>query len=323
MITDVFLKRYPETWYPGYSMPRRIQVLLRQAAQIVGYDICPFLCDREDFFQRVHGFLAREVGDTIADQSAYLESSFEAVCLRCLMETYSVHVSHGTMDAFVKTRLSLIELVFREFEKEVTSGSTSGNVALVGYLKKQFGSVKNDNESPTREALRRAVDELNYRMREAGVLLHYHNGMIQRAEDSLTTENVHEPFWELVKEVKWVNVDSDMKEAIDRRDTAGRDAVLYALKALESTIKIISDDRGWTRGNERGAANYIDNLVSAGNGRFIDPWEAEGLKLLFSKLRNPHGHGPGSAPQPSLSLQQTTWAIEAAMSWIKSLVHRL
>jgi hypothetical protein len=64
-------------------------------------------------------------------------------------------------------------------------------------------------------------------------------------------------------------IDSDMKEAIDRRDTGSRDAAVYALKALESVLKIISDEKGWTRGNERGAANYIDNLVSSTNGRVI------------------------------------------------------
>ena len=112
------------------------------------------------------------------------------------------------------------------------------------------------------------------------------------------------------KRTKFRNVDMDMKEAIHRRDTKSRDAVFYALKALESTIKIISDDKGWTRGTERGAANYVDNLVSSENGRFIDVWEADMLKKTFSELRNPYGHGPGSSPQPNLTEQQEQWVIE-------------
>jgi len=56
-----------------------------------------------------------------------------------------------------------------------------------------------------------------------------------------------------------VNVETDIKEAIDRRDTNGRDAPFYAMRALESALKIISDEKGWTTGREKGASNYIDN----------------------------------------------------------------
>jgi hypothetical protein len=71
------------------------------------------------------------------------------------------------------------------------------------------------------------------------------------------------------------------------------------------------------------SSNYIDNLVSANNGRFIEVWESDQLKALFRELRNSHGHGPGSAPQPNLSPEQEQWVIENAMIWIKSLVRRM
>lgn len=38
----------------------------------------------------------------------------------------------------------------------------------------------------------------------------------------------------------------DVTEAIDRRDTGRRDPSFSAAKALESTIKIVSDEKGWT-----------------------------------------------------------------------------
>ena len=160
-------------------------------------------------------------------------------------------------------------------------------------------------------------------MNEARIPFHYHNRIFQYGTDHVTESQVYEPFWTIVKDEKWQNIDIDIKEAIDRRDSKGRDAALYALKALESTIKIISNDNGLSRGTERGAANYIDNLVSAANGRFIDVWESEQLKALFRDLRNPHGHGPGSAPQPALSGHQESWIIECSMIWIKSLINRI
>ena len=114
-----------------------------------------------------------------------------------------------------------------------------------------------------------------------------------------------------------------MKEALDRRDASDRDPVFYAARALESCIKIICQQKGWTHGGERGAHNYIDNLAAAKNGPFIKAWERDALKTFFTEIRNPLGHGPGSAEMPELAPTQTSWAIENCMSWIKSLVVRL
>jgi hypothetical protein len=87
-----------------------------------------------------------------------------------------------------------------------------------------------------------------------------------------------------------------MKEAIDLRDTGGRDPAFYAVRSLESTIKIISGEKQLTTGKEKGAHNYIDNLRGA---KLIEMWEMEALKDFFTKVRNPFGHGPGAAPMPT------------------------
>jgi hypothetical protein len=123
-----------------------------------------------------------------------------------------------------------------------------------------------------------------------------------------------------VADPKWKNVDHDMKEAIDLRDANGRDPAFYAAKALESTVKIISDERQLSNGKERGAANYIDNLK---RGSVIEDWEADTLKAFFSKIRNPLGHGPGAGTMPNLNKQQTDWAIETCMTWAKTLIRRM
>jgi len=138
----------------------------------------------------------------------------------------------------------------------------------------------------------------------------------------LTAAQIETPFWTLISDPKWKNVDHDMKEALDRRDSAKDDAAFFALKALESTIEIVSDDLRVTRGTERGASEYIDNLVGSQNGRYIEVWEAEALKQLFRKIRNAQGHGPGSAKPLLLTIHQSTFVIETAMAWVKSLVRR-
>ena len=83
---------------------------------------------------------------------------------------------------------------------------------------------------------------------------------------------------------------------------------------------LLSDEKQLTTNKEKGAHNYIDNLMGA---KLIEVWEMEALKHFFTKVRNPFGHGPGAAPMPSLTDQQTNWAIENSMIWIKSLIRRM
>jgi hypothetical protein len=131
------------------------------------------------------------------------------------------------------------------------------------------------------------------RMRQAGYWLHYHNGFIQRSIDPVVENQIEEPLWDLVSEATWKNVDVDMKEAIDRRDNGDRDPAFYAARALESTIKIISDKNGWSHGGERGAHNYIENLGSQRANQCTKGWEANALKDFFTHVRNPLSHGRG------------------------------
>ncbi len=317
MITDVFAKRYPqEMVWGGDGLPKAVATLLRQLAHVVIYDILPRVKNAESLCEAAHNQLARELGLFALEQGA----SFQERCGRFLVASYDLwNDSHRSPDFFFKGRISLVELMLREAERRSAKSALSSGKST-SMLAKAL-AIDLENQS-AREAVRQAVAEINQRFQEAGMPLHYHSGVIQRVDDLLATTIVAEPFWAILGDPLWKNVDIDMKEALDRRDGGGRDAPLYALKALESTIKIISDKRSLTKGSEKGAAHYIDNLVSAKNGRFIEVWEADALKALFSWVRNPHGHGPGSEEMPSLSLAQQNWVIESAMSWIKSLVIR-
>lgn len=312
MITDVFHKRYPRVFWFRDGVPHEMHVFLRQAAQIVFQDLSEPVADIKDVCSNAYGKLIRELGHGLTPGRDIVDTCFGSIC-----EPYDVwNNAHGSSENFVAYRFSLIELLFATIEKEITTPKSLSS----GLFKKAGDPTINDYAVT---ALRNAVHELNHRAREARIPFDYHNGLLQRTSDDATQSQVHEPFWQLVSDAKWQNIDTDIKEAIDRHDQQGRDVALYALKALESTIKIISDEKGWSRGSERGAANYIDNLVSSNNGRFIEVWESEQLKALFRDLRNPHGHGPGSAPQPSLTAEQEQWIIETAMIWIKSLVRRM
>lgn len=243
---------------------------------------------------------------------------------------------HPDPDRFIKERLSFIELAFRLRGEEVSAINASFPRALseASRLENEYAQRRifapgqhidgvREFNARMNETFAAQVSELNERFRRGRAPLNYHNGFIQVATDNLIEKNIAKPFWDLVADPLWGNVDIDMKEALDRRDSNDKDPALFAGKALESAIKIISDKKGWTHGKEKGASNYIDNLVSKANGGFISVWEGDMLRDYFNKVRNTLGHGPGSAPMPVLTAEQTDWAIETAMSWVRTLIRRM
>lgn len=312
MISDVFYTRYEHSFFYSDDVPPEFHILFTQIGHIIFEDICEKFEIPISIFSTAHRKLAREIGLGALGPG----KSDDDVCGRLLFERYALwNDRHGGTDYFIRIRISLIELIFRELEAFAGQYKESNGKSL-------FSSSKTINRSELMAAISTAIDEMNARFARSGIDLHYHSGFIQFSDNNLVTKEIEDSFWKLLKEAKWKNVDIDIKEAIDCRDNGRRDAAFYACKALESTIKIISAEKKLTTGQEKGAANYIDNLVSSKNGRIIDVWEADILKTLFSKVRNPHGHGPGEEQMPDLPLYQETMIIENAMSWIKSLIKR-
>jgi len=354
MLTDIFAARYAAVplWNNFGEAERR---LLVQAFHIVKDHLFPFYTQEgkerdgaKATWTSMHDRLKIELGlrelgpqgsfgkTTLFgnEQSIWQPISMLYVCEGFVCAPYN---GQASADTFIKERLSFIEIAFRDREKELAKLNAElpakvVKAALDAKLSPPRGQIRVPGDPMEgikawnriqNETFKGYVDELNERFRQAGARLHYHNGFIQMSDDEQIQQQVETPFWALVNEPKWANVDTDIKEAIDRRDSGGRDPAFYAAKALESTIKIISGEKGWTHGGERGAHGYIDNLAGVRNGAFISKWEQTSLKGFFSDVRNELGHGPGGEPMPELTAQQTDWAIEFCMSWIKSLIKRM
>ncbi len=283
MIHDLFLRRYPNQIYWADRPTPAMHRLLTQIAHIIFSDLAPKLRLDRGFFQDVHDALARELGQG----KLIAAPTYDAICGEFLTEAYDLwNDRHGTADAFLKARLSLVELLFRAVEDRVRPPiSASASHALLSRSEEPLPA-----SAGAEAAVDAAIRELNGRFREARMGLHYHNGIIQFSNDDLTESRTAEPCWSLLRDPKWANVDSDLKEALNRADGGRADAAFHAAKALESTIKIISDEQGWTTGKERGAAAFIDNLVSQRNGRFLEPWgrrDAEGVLRPCPKSARP------------------------------------
>lgn len=340
MLVDIFARRYDGLVLRD-SFDINDRRILLQSFRILEEDIYPYYYDGKErpesvaFWTALHSTLSRELGlkelssqwfsyTTKWNGNDHIQTHKRTMVAVC--ESWMTQELTGTPDVFIKERLSLIEIGFRSKENDLASMNakeiSEGEIILASLS--QFGNGK-DGARARREKkvkdFQASVEELNTRFRQAGYPLNYHNGFIQLVSDDLVQTEVETPFWSLLTSPKWKNVDSDMKEALDLRDRDGKNSAFFAAKALESTIKIISDAKGWTQGNERGAHNYIENLSSKKNS-YIDEWESFSLKGFFSSVRNKLGHGPGSSIMPNLSQSQTEWAIEFCMIWIKSLIKR-
>lgn len=348
MLTDIFLNRYADVvlWEIFEEKDRRFLV---QAFRIVSEQLYPYWTVEgkesawaKGNWEAIHDKLSMELGlEELSARAFSLNRpsgwpsvhfhTMDIVCRNFVLANYDGSVS---ADRFMKERLSFFEIAFRHRAEEMEASHAErlaklhaerprpqprGGIRLPGDPLKAHQALV-DRET---QEFRSAVDELNARMRQAGYELHYHNGFIQRSVDPVVEDQIEQPFWDLVSDARWKNVDLDMKEAIDRRDNGDRDPAFYAARALESTIKIVSDLSGWSHGGEKGAHNYIDNLGSQRAGQFIKDWEMAELKNFFTRIRNPLGHGPGSEEMPALSPEQTDKAIEFCMSWIKSLIRRM
>lgn len=350
MLTDIFAYRYLETpiWNTFDENSRR---LLVQGFRIVSEQVFRYYdfngnasSESKEKWNSLNKQLAMELGlkdlsPTVYGfynpQKKWVGGTYSelSVCENFVCADFDGSVS---ADQFIKERLSFIEIAFRLRDAEIDAINANLPKALreASIQTKQVPTrgirIPGDRveavlarNKTLNDQFEASCNELNQRFKQGRMKLHYHNGFIQIAEDALTTEEIEQPFWNLVKDQVWQNVDHDMKEALDLRDSNGRDPAWYAAKALESTIKIISDEKGWSRGKERGAVNYVDNLRSKANGEFINGWERESLAEYFSNVRNPFGHGAGSDKMPELSASQTDWAIEFCMIWIKNLIKRM
>lgn len=353
MLTDIFAYRYMD--HPIWTSYTEVeQRLLNQAFGVVKEAFPYFNSEGKEVeinklkWKALHDQIARELGMDELSRRYYSYTqknslgheypvqdfwNWEHVCGQFVKAEFPT--THLDADRFVKERLSFIELAMRLrgediyqlnnrlpqaiAEAESRDRMPSRGMRIPGSA---VDGVKAWNQ--TQNAIYNAqVSELNERFRRSRAPLTYHNGFIQVSMDEVIERNIAKPFWDLVATPLWENVDIDIKEAIDRRDSNDKDPALFAAKALESAIKIVSDTKGWTRGTESGASNYIDNLVSKANGSYLCAWEGEILRDYFRKVRNSLVHGPGSEPMPVLSIPQTDWAIETAMSWVRSLARRM
>lgn len=343
MLTDIFANRYRNLpLWTAYTETE--QRLLTQCFLVLSQDLVPYWTSdhRADEnaaaeWRQINSLLSRELGvQSLSDTHYWVNSHIAGqrnavsynpmdIAKNFVLRVDQTVVDHP--DLQIKNRISLIEIALRRFlaktvELERQNPPPPSNETILGSVARTRSPFGRFAATQSRARIDQATAEVNERFRQANCPLVFNNGNIQVNLDQTVTEIVAQPFWRLLSDQRWSNVDLEMREAIDRRDSNSPDAAFHASKALESAIKVVSTERHWNRGTENGAAQYVDNLVSAANGRFIEVWQADALRQIFREVRNPLGHGAGSEPPVIPTSADTDWAISNCMTWIRWLVRR-
>jgi hypothetical protein len=147
-----------------------------------------------------------------------------------------------------------------------------------------------------------SIEELNIRFKEHGLGYQYEKGEIIRVDSQLLHANVVKPAIELLHDTDYAGAQQEFLNAYEHyRHGKHKEALNEALKALESTMKVICDKRKWSYGTGDTSKQLIDICCKKG---LIPIFWQQNMAALRSLLeggvptgRNKlSGHGQGSTP---------------------------
>src|SRR5207253_8822533 len=228
MFIDIFARRYEGTTLrEGFE--DRDRRLLVQVTRILTEDVCPYPADAKEgsvadtFWNPLHSRLSRELGLTeLAPEWVFWTSKWNGnevqqsyknnPLKRC--EKWMLEPPARDADRHIKERLSLVELAFRQREEGITAMNADPirnpddpplfvATTLRLPVPTNYGEQIRQMRVGVTEGFKRHVEELNVRFRQAGYSLHYHNGFIQAATDTVIQEFLETPFWALVGDPRW------------------------------------------------------------------------------------------------------------------------
>ena len=111
-------------------------------------------------------------------------------------------------------------------------------------------------------SVNKAIEELNYRFRESSIGYEYVNKQIIRVDRELTHSEIIKPALQLLYEEKFKGANDEFLKAHEYyREKAYKDAILYAGKAFESTMKTICENNGYKYNKEKDTANKLIQIL--------------------------------------------------------------
>ncbi len=260
-----------------------------------GYDEPP---NSEDWWREIHAALAREKGMFVLAKG---DNALER-CTKYLLDTSSID-----------DVLDVIEVTFR-------------TIYAISQMKAQMQQYEWEAEARRRGIKQEPEDailELNFRFREAGLGYQFDQEHIFRVDSEYIHARVVKPALTLLSDPNFQGPHQEFLHAHELYRAAKpgdhkalEDVIASALKALESTLKVICDLKKWPHSANATAAPLIKIVIEKGLIPSFLQSSMEGLATLRNKI-GAHGQGGQVRSVPS---QLVAYALHLAASNIVMLI---
>lgn len=161
-----------------------------------------------------------------------------------------------------------------DFEKVLDAIELS--FAVVDSMTRDYGYRSLDYASEKADA---AIDELNQRFKEHGVGYEFKDGKIMRIDSEYIHKEAVKPALQALSDKQYKNANKEFLEAHEHyRHGRYKDCLAWALKSLESTMKIICKKMNWPYKQTDTASTLINTCFD--NGLIPPYWQSH-----FGSLR--------------------------------------
>ena len=148
-----------------------------------------------------------------------------------------------------------------------------------------------------------AIKELNERFKEHGVGYSYEAGNLVRIDSQVLHAEVVKPALTLLSEKRFAGAQDEFHAAYEHfRKGDNKEALACALKAYESVLKVVCDEKGWKYDKDKATAKVLLD-VCLKKGLIPEFWQTSmsGLRSVLENgvptARNRlGGHGQGGTP---------------------------
>ena len=224
----------------------------------------------DEYYMLIHDILCREYGETslVKNISGYKDQ-------------VQYFISFGKDSEQV---LDAVELAIRLIENVISD---------VDKFYKQVVTIKMNSEE--------VIEEINQRFKENGVGYSYEKGEFLRVDNTFIHEEVTKPVLSLLYNKKFDGAcDEYLKAHEHYRHGRNKECLAECLKAFESTLKIICNEKGWEFDNQKDTAKKLIQICLL-NGLLPGYLETQmahfralletGLPVIRNKTS---GHGQGN-----------------------------
>lgn len=149
-----------------------------------------------------------------------------------------------------------------------------------------------------------AIEEVNFRFRDAGLGYQYENGQIIRIDNQLLHAEVTKPALQLLSDSRFKGAEDEFLKAHEHyRVRNYKDCNTNALNAFESTLKSICDLKGWRYNASKDVASELIKIVR--NEKLLPDYLDRSFDQLIATLKSglpevrnkAGGHGQGARPK--------------------------